>query len=52
MMECLARWYVNATSQQREEYLTELRKQKGWQSRLSDLKIVATRLGLTTKDFP
>jgi hypothetical protein len=52
MMECLARWYVNATLQQREEYLSELRKQKAWQARINDLRVVAEHLGLPTKNFP
>lgn len=52
MQECLARWYVNATPQQREEYLAALCKQKGWQARIADLKAVAIRLELPTTAFP
>ena len=52
MQECLARWYVNATPQLREEYLAALCKQKGWQARIADLKEVAKRLELPTHDFP
>ncbi len=52
MQECLARWYVNATLKQRDEYLEALRKQKGWRGRIADLKAVAKRLELPTNDFP
>ena len=52
MQECLARWYVNATPKLREEYLAALCKQKGWQARIADLKVVAKRLELPTHDFP
>ena len=52
MQECLARWYVNATPKQRKEYLEAFSKQKGWQTRMADLKVVAKRLELPTHDFP
>lgn len=52
MQECLVRWYVNATPQQRDKYLAALHKQKGWQTRMADLKVVAKRLELPTHDFP
>ena len=46
MQECLARWYVNATAAQREEYLGALRRQHGWQGRMDQLNAIAERLGL------
>jgi hypothetical protein len=52
MQECLARWYVNATAEQREKYLAALYKQKGWQVGIANLKAIAERLELPTKDFP
>ena len=52
MQECLARWYVNATTTQREDYLAGLRKQQKSIERLAELKAVAVRLGLSTDKFP
>jgi spore coat polysaccharide biosynthesis protein SpsF (cytidylyltransferase family) len=46
MQECLARWYVNASIDQREKYLAALYKQKGWEIQLASLKDVIRRLEL------
>lgn len=52
MQECLARWYVNSTAEQREKYLEVLSQQRGWRQRIAKLKVVADYLGLPTNDFP
>ena len=52
MQECMARWFVNASAAQRNEYLSVLRKQPGGDTRLQSLRAVAQRLGLSVDCFP